>query len=160
MLRTKEKPVVQALPFPSRFSKSKKEESEKEILETFHKVQVNIPLLDAIKQMPQYAKFLKELCPNKRKLRGDEKVRVGENVSTILQSKLPQKCKDPRNFTILCIIGRTQFEKAMLDLGASINVMSYSIYYSLNLGPLEDIRVVIQLADRSNIYPRGVVEDV
>ena len=48
----------------------------------------------------------------------------------------------------------------MLDLGASINVMPYSIYSSLNLGPLEETGVVIQLADRSNIYPRGVVEDV
>ena len=48
----------------------------------------------------------------------------------------------------------------MLDLGASINVMPYSIFSSLNLGPLEETGVVIQLADRSNIYPRGVVENV
>ena len=52
-------------PFPSRFKQSKKEEQEKEILETFRKVEVNIPLLDAIKQVPRYAKFLKELCSNK-----------------------------------------------------------------------------------------------
>ena len=48
----------------------------------------------------------------------------------------------------------------MLDLGASINVMPYSIYASLNLGPLKETGVVIQLADRSNVYPEGVVEDV
>ena len=48
----------------------------------------------------------------------------------------------------------------MLDLGASINVMPYSIYSSLNLGPIEETRVVIQLADKSNIYPRSVVEDM
>ena len=48
----------------------------------------------------------------------------------------------------------------MLDLGVSINVMPYSIFSSLNLRPLEEIGVVIQLADRSNIYPRGVVEEV
>ena len=47
-----------------RVVRSKKEESEKEILETFWKVQVNIPLLEAIKQVPIYAKFLKELCTN------------------------------------------------------------------------------------------------
>ena len=86
---TEAQPMVVALPFPSRFSKSKKEESEKEILDTLRKVQVNIPLLDAIKQVPRYAKFLKELCTNKCKLRGDEKVRVGENVSVVLQWKLP-----------------------------------------------------------------------
>ena len=48
----------------------------------------------------------------------------------------------------------------MVDLGASINVMPYSIYASLNLRPLEETGVIIQLADRSNAYPRGVVEDV
>ena len=56
---------------------------EHEILETFQKVEVNIPLLDAIKQIPRYAKFLKELCTNKKKLKTDEKIRVGENVSAI-----------------------------------------------------------------------------
>ncbi|XP_010247673.1 PREDICTED: uncharacterized protein LOC104590650 [Nelumbo nucifera] len=86
--------VVTAPPFPSRFAKFK-EEQEKDILETFHKVEVNIPLLDAIKQVPSYAKFLKELCTTKKKLKGDEKVHIGENVSAILQRKLPPKCKDP-----------------------------------------------------------------
>jgi len=48
------------LPFPPRAIPNKKmEEAEKEILETFRKVEVNIPLLDAIKQIPRYAKFLK-----------------------------------------------------------------------------------------------------
>ncbi|CAN6541991.1 unnamed protein product [Malus baccata var. baccata] len=109
-----------------RLKQSKKEENEKDILETFRKVQVNIPLLDAIKQ-------------------------VSENVSAILQRKLPPKCKDP---------GNTKFEHAMLDLGASINVMSYSIYASMNLGELKNDGVIIQLADRSNAYPKGVLEDV
>ena len=147
-------------PFPSRFKQSKKEEQEKEILETFRKVEVNIPLLDAIKQVPRYAKFLKELCSNKRKLSGNEKVSVGENVSAVLQRKLPPKCKDPGTFTIPCTIGNTRFERCMLDLGASINVMPYSIYNSLNLGPMEETGIIIQLADRSNAYPKGVMEDV
>ncbi|XP_062104265.1 uncharacterized protein LOC133815441 [Humulus lupulus] len=60
-------------PFPSRLKKTKKEEVDKEIFDTFRKVEVNIPLLDAIKQVSRYAKFLKELCTNKRKLRGNEK---------------------------------------------------------------------------------------
>ncbi|KAL5583464.1 hypothetical protein UlMin_015906 [Ulmus minor] len=82
---------VSSLPFPSRFATTKKEEHEKEILETFQKVQVNIPLLDAIKQVPRYAKFLKELCTNKRKLKGNEIVNFGENVSAVLQRKIPPK---------------------------------------------------------------------
>ncbi|KAL0352187.1 UNVERIFIED_CONTAM: hypothetical protein Scaly_1607400 [Sesamum calycinum] len=89
------KVFVSKPPFPDRFAKSKMEEEEKEILETLCKVEVNISLLDAIKQVPRYAKFLKELCTNKFKLRGNERVSMGKNVSAILQRKLPHKGKDP-----------------------------------------------------------------
>ena len=147
-------------PFPGRFTRAKKEESEQEILDTFRKVEINIPLLDAIRQLPKYAKFLKGLCTNRNKLSLDDKVKVGENVSAMFQRKLPQKCKDPGMFTIPCIIGNQRIEKSMLDLGASINVMPLSIFKVLNLGPLKETRVIIQLADRSNVYPEGLVEDV
>ncbi|KAL0285516.1 UNVERIFIED_CONTAM: hypothetical protein Sradi_7172500 [Sesamum radiatum] len=147
-------------PFPERFAKSKKEEEEKEILETLRKVEVNIPLLEAIKQVPRYVKFLKEMCINKFKLRGNERVSMGENVSTILQSKLPPKCKDPGTFSISCQIGNVGIENAMCDLGASINVMPLAIYESLNIGPLKETGVVLQLADRSIVYPDGVLEDL
>ncbi|XP_062100384.1 uncharacterized protein LOC133806280 [Humulus lupulus] len=84
-----EPPTQPSSPAPI-LKKFKKEEVDKEILETFRKVEVNIPLLDAIKQVPCYAKFLKELCTNKKKLKDDEKISVGENVSAVLQKKLPQ----------------------------------------------------------------------
>ncbi|CAN6711735.1 unnamed protein product [Malus baccata var. baccata] len=64
------------VPFPRRFIQSKKDEKEKDILETFRKVQVNIPLLEAIKQVPKYAKFLKELCTTKRRMSNKEVVKV------------------------------------------------------------------------------------
>ncbi|XP_071905575.1 uncharacterized protein [Coffea arabica] len=147
-------------PFPCRFEKTKRAEKAKEILDVFRKIQVNIPLLDVIKQVPKYAKFLKDLCVNKRKLRGDEKVMVGENVSVVLQRKLPPKCGDPGMFTIPCKIGHSSIKNAMIDLGASINVMPKSIYDSLNLGPLKEMGIIIQLADRTCIYPDGIVEDV
>ncbi|XP_027157814.1 uncharacterized protein LOC113759438 [Coffea eugenioides] len=147
-------------PFPGRFTRAKKKESEQEILDTFRKVEINIPLLDAIRQLPKYAKFLKGLCTNRNKWSLDDKVKVGENVSAMFQRKLPQKCKDPGMFTIPCIIGNQRIEKSMLDLGASINVMPLSIFKVLNLGPLKETRVIIQLADRSNVYPEGLVEDV
>ncbi|XP_048236214.1 uncharacterized protein LOC125371364 isoform X2 [Ricinus communis] len=81
--------------FPSRLAKPKEDEQEKEILDTFRKVEINIPLLDAIKQIPKYAKFLKELCTNKRRMKEKEKVVVSKNVSAILQKNMPEKCKDP-----------------------------------------------------------------
>ncbi|KAM2401996.1 hypothetical protein ACFX1X_029934 [Malus domestica] len=139
---------------------TKKEKNDKDILETFRKVQVNIPLLDVIKQVPKYAKFLKELCTTRKRISNKEVVKVGKNVSAVLQRKLPPKCKNPGGFTIPCVIGNTHFEHAMLNLGASKNVMPYSIYASTNLGELKDDGVIIQLADRSNAYPKGVLEDV
>ncbi|KAL0333052.1 UNVERIFIED_CONTAM: hypothetical protein Scaly_2206700 [Sesamum calycinum] len=85
----------QSVGIPREICQVQKEEEEREILETLRKVEVNIPLLDVIKQVPRYAKFLKELYTNKSKLRGNERVSMGENVSAILQRKLPPKCKDP-----------------------------------------------------------------
>ncbi|CAN6562637.1 unnamed protein product [Malus baccata var. baccata] len=64
------------VPFPRRFMQPKNEEAEKDILETFRKVQVNIPLLDAIKQVPRYAKFLKELCTTRKRISSKEVVKV------------------------------------------------------------------------------------
>ncbi|KAM0989621.1 hypothetical protein ACFX2F_013603 [Malus domestica] len=148
------------VPFPSRLMQAKNDEEEKDILETFRKVHVNIPLLDAIKQIPKYAKFLKKLCTTRKRIREKEVVHVSENVSALLQRKLPPKCKDPGSFTIPCVIGNARFDNAMLDLGASINVMPYSVYASMNLGKLKNDGVIIQLADRSNVYPKGVLEDV
>ena len=91
---------------------------------------------------------------------GNEKVRIRENVSVILQRKLFLKCKDPGTFIIPCTIGNIKFERCMLDLRALIIVMTYSIYNSLNLGQMEENGIIIQLADRSNVYPKEFVEDV
>ncbi|KAJ8756014.1 hypothetical protein K2173_024560 [Erythroxylum novogranatense] len=156
----KPEPLMVPPPFPQRLAQSKKEKEDKSIMELFRKVEVNIPLLEAIKQVPRYAKFLKELCTNKHKLTGNEWVSVGENVSAILQRKLPPKCRDQGMFSIPCKIGNIGISKAMCDLGASINVFPLSVYTSLGLGPLTSTGVIIQLADRSIVYPEGVLEDV
>ncbi|XP_027067746.1 uncharacterized protein [Coffea arabica] len=147
-------------PFPSRLEKPKKQDKEKEILEVFRKMAINIPLLDAIKQVSKCAKFLKNFCVNKKKLRGNKHIVVGENVLAILQKKLPPKCGDPGMFTIPCKIGHFKIKNVMLDLEISINVMSKSIYDSLNLEPLKVTGIIIQLADRTFAYPDGVVEVV
>ncbi|XP_027174360.1 uncharacterized protein LOC113773971 [Coffea eugenioides] len=159
--RTPSIPVKSNLPiFPCRLAKTKKAEKEKEILDVFRKVEINIPLVEAIKQVSKYAKFLNDLCTHKRKLRGDARVAVGENVSAMLQRKFSPKCGDPGMFTIPCKIGNTPIGKAMLDLGASINVMPKTIFASLNLGPLKETAIIIQLTDRTNAYPEGLVENV
>ena len=150
------------LPFPSRVTPNKKRveaESNKEIMENFGKVEANIPLLEAIKQIAKYPMFLKDLCI-KRRLKGNKKVSMGKNVFAIIQPSIPPKCKDLGTFTIPCIIGSKQFSQAMLDLGASINMMHKSIHQSLHIGELKLAGVVIQLTNQSTTHPEGVVKDV
>ena len=149
-------------PFPEALKDTRRPVNDQELFETFSKCEVNIPLLKLVKSIPRYAKFLKELCKIKRKqkLKGKQKVQVSERVSAMLQKQLPAKCEDPGMFTIPIVIGDTKFDKAMLDLGASINVLPSSIYESLALGPLLKTGIIIQLADGSSVHPRGVVEDV
>mgnify|MGYP004717460959 CR=1 FL=1 len=126
----------------------------------FCKVKVNILLLEVIKQVPKHARFLKELCSTKRKFKRNEKVAINKNASTMTQKKLSPKHKDLGMFTIPCAIGNAQIKQVMLDLEAPINVMLLSMYSSLNLCPLKETRVVIQLEDGSNVYFEGVLEDL
>jgi len=87
-------------------------------------------------------------------------VSMGEVVSAIVQKNMPLKQKDPGAFTIPCVIGNAGFKRALCDLGASISVMPKHVYDSLSLELLNKTSIVIQLADRSFVYPLGVIEDV
>ncbi|PIN04280.1 hypothetical protein CDL12_23184 [Handroanthus impetiginosus] len=135
-LNGKEPKLIFILFFPEIFTKSRKKDEEKEILETFCKVEVNISLFEGFKQIPRYAKFLEDLCTNKRKLKHNERI---SNVRT---------------------------EKAMCDIGASINVMPLSIYLSLNIGALkkqgvlEDVLVQANgLVSPADFYVLNMVDD-
>ncbi|KAK6123405.1 hypothetical protein DH2020_042849 [Rehmannia glutinosa] len=96
----------------------------------------------------------------KRKLGEFETVKLTEECNAILQRKLPQKLKDPGSFTIPCTIGASIFNKALCDLGASINLMPLSVFRKLGLGEVKPSTITLQLADRSLTYPRGIIEDV
>ena len=123
-------------------------------------MKVNIPLLDIIKQVPAYAKFLKDLCTIKKRLGIDKKAFLIEQVSSIIQCKTMVKYKDPGTPTISVNIGGTCIDKELLDLGASVNLLSYSVYSQLGLGELKPTNITLSLADRSVKIPKGIVEDV
>ncbi|KAL0315951.1 UNVERIFIED_CONTAM: hypothetical protein Sradi_5473300 [Sesamum radiatum] len=110
--------------------------------------------------MPSSAKFLKEVLSTKGKWEGGETVKLNEECSAILQNKLPPKLKDPGSFSIPCIIGNIDFDKVLCDLGASVNLMPYSIFEKLGMHELAPSIITLQLADRSIKYPRGIAEDV
>jgi hypothetical protein len=147
-------------PIPQRLVKPKKENKLLDIFEILRKVEINIPLLDAVKQIPSYAKSLKDFCTNKRKFKKHEIVALTEEVSAVLLRKLSPKLKDPRSFTISCRIGDYDFERALLDLGAGVILLPYMVHEMLGLGELQPSSITLQLADRSIKRPRGILEDV
>jgi hypothetical protein len=140
--------------------KPKKGGKFEDILEVFKQVQINIIFLDAIQQIPSYAKFLKDLITVKRKVNVPKMAFLTEQVSSILQCKLPIKYKDSGCPTITCMIGVSQIERALLDLGASVNLLPYLVYVQLGLGELKLTSMTLQLTDRSVKVPWGIVEDV
>jgi hypothetical protein len=110
--------------------------------------------------VPSYAKFLKDLVTIKRKTNVPKSAYLTEQVSSILQCKLSIKYKDPGCPTIACMIGVSQINRALLDIGAIVNLLPYSVYLQLGLGELKPTTVMLQLADRLMKRPRGIIEDV
>nr|CAN74665.1 hypothetical protein VITISV_043029 [Vitis vinifera] len=92
-------------PFPQALHGKRGIKNASEILEVLRQVKVNIPMLDMIKQVPIYEKFLKDLCTIKRGLNVNKKAFLTEQVSAIIQCKSPLKYKDPGCPTISVMIG-------------------------------------------------------
>ncbi|XP_073148995.1 uncharacterized protein [Henckelia pumila] len=145
-------------PFPAALKKAKLDSQFSKFLEVFKKLNINIPFADALMQMTSNAKFLKEILSNKRKMEENVMISLTENCSALVQNKIPPKKKDPGSFSIPCMINDVSFHKALCDLGASINLMSYFVFRKLSLGETKPTRMLSQLANRSLKYPRGIIE--
>ena len=160
----KQKEKVQAytptVPFPQRLQKAKKEEQFSKFLEIFKKIEINIPFVDAITQMPNYAKFIKDILSKNKKIADEGVVSLTATCSAVIQKSLPAKIKDRGSFTIPYTIRKYEFKKALCDSGASINLMPYSVVQRLSLGELTPTEITLQMADRSMAQPKGVLEDV
>ena len=147
-------------PYPYRLRAPKKVNNHFEIYELFKQVKLNIPLLDSINKILSYAKFLKDLCTVKRKLSVNKEAFMTEQSTSLIQNNLPPKYKDPGSPTISIVVGNSKLGHALVDLGASVNLLPYSVYVDLGLGELEPTNITLQLADRSVKIPRGIVKDV
>ena len=148
------------MPFPQRLQKAKRKEQFSRFLDIFKKIEINIPFAEVINQMPNYAKFLKEILNKKKKIDEEGIVNLIATCSAVIQQKLPAKMKDPGSFTIPRSIGKYEFKKALCDSGASINLMPLSVVQRLSLGELTPTTITLQMADRSMAQPEGVLEDV
>ncbi|XP_021733004.1 uncharacterized protein LOC110699798 [Chenopodium quinoa] len=136
-------PYVLKVPFPQRLAQAKLEKK-----------------YDAISERPSYAKFLKDMLSNKKKLEENATVALTAECSAILQNTLPKKLGDPGSYSIPVKLGDIEINRALCDLGASVSLMPLSICEKLQMGELKPTRIYLQLADRSVKFPLGVLEDV
>jgi len=83
-----QKPIA---PFPNRLRNNNKSMHMMKILERFNQVKLNVPLLDAIQQVPSYTKFLKDMYKKKRKTNMTKKVFLATNISELLSGLIMVK---------------------------------------------------------------------
>ncbi|KAA3483922.1 Integrase, catalytic core [Gossypium australe] len=108
----------------------------------FKTLNVNLPLIELIEKVLKYSNFLKEMMARRNK------------ISVIISRQVPRKLKDPGSFSISIEIGSIHFNKALCDLGATINLMPLSIFQKLGLGDIKTTQIM------SLVRPKGVLEDV
>ncbi|XP_074304826.1 uncharacterized protein LOC141639650 [Silene latifolia] len=153
---------VAPVPFPQRLARPRLEKKYEKFVEILKGMNVTIPFLDMIIEIPSYGKFLKELVTLKRKNGEVQTINLSKECSAILThtNKLPNKLEDPGSFSIPCSIQGVAIKRALCDLGASVSLMPLFIFKRLDLGDLKPTRVSLQLVDRLVKFPIGVIEDV
>ena len=158
--KEKVKAYTPVVPFSQRIQKVKKEEQFSKFLEIFKKIEIIIPLAEAINQMLNYAKFMKEILRKKKKIVEERIVNLTATCNVVIQRSLLAKMKDPGSFTIPWSIGKYEFKKALCDSGANINLIPLSLVQRLSLGELTPTTIILQMVDRSMAQSEGVLEDV
>ncbi|GJY93705.1 reverse transcriptase domain-containing protein [Tanacetum coccineum] len=154
------KPYKPNIPYPQRLRKEKKEAQYEKFLDVIRVVRINVPLIDVLPGMANYGKFLKELISNKHKIKQVSAAFLSDESSAMIQNKVLPKLGDPGSFLIPSNFNKTFSCNALADLGASINLMPYSIYAKLSLENLKPTKMSERLADRSFQYPVGIAENM
>ncbi|GJY03379.1 reverse transcriptase domain-containing protein [Tanacetum coccineum] len=153
-----------SIPYPSRRNDEKRRENADEQKEKFYEIfkdiSFEISFVDALTLMPKFASTLKALIGNKEKLSEMARTPLNEHYSAVILNKLPEKLSDPGRFLISCKFPRMDECLAMADLGASINIMPFSVWKKLNLPNMTLTCMTLELADRSISLPIGIAKDV
>ncbi|KAK8690730.1 hypothetical protein V6N13_074257 [Hibiscus sabdariffa] len=147
-------------PFPQRLKKQKQDYQFKKFLDILKQVHINLPLVEALQQMPNYAKFLKDMVTRKKRIEEFETAAATETYLALLHNKVPAQKTDAVSFTIECFIDHNYPTKALCDPGASINLMPKSVFQKLGIGEAKPTTVMLQLADHSYVQPEGKIEDI
>ncbi|GJT09937.1 reverse transcriptase domain-containing protein [Tanacetum coccineum] len=154
------KPYKPKIMYPQHLRKEKMEAQYGKFLDMIQAVRINVPLIDVLAEMPNYGKFLKELISNKHKIEQISAAFLSNESSAMIQNKVPPKLEDLGSFLIPCNFNKTFSCNALADLGASINLMPYSLYAKLSLETLKPTKMSVRLADRSFQYPVGIAENM
>ncbi|XP_069151891.1 uncharacterized protein [Solanum lycopersicum] len=110
------------------------------------KLSINVRLVEALEQVPDYTKFMKDQVTKKRSVTFEDDDRM-QHFSAIATRSLVQNKEDPGEFTVPCTVRSLHFAKALRDLGASINLMPLSIYKKLGLGDPKPTMMRLLMAD-------------
>nr|GEU84870.1 hypothetical protein [Tanacetum cinerariifolium] len=153
-----------SIPYPSRRKDERNHEKANNQIEKFYQIfkdtSFKINFADALILMPKFASTLKALIGNKEKLSEMARTPLNEHCSVVLLKKLPKKFGDPSKFLIPCDFPGMAECLALADLGASINLMPFSVRKRLSRPDLTPTCMNLELADRLISHPVGVAEDV
>nr|XP_009797356.1 PREDICTED: uncharacterized protein LOC104243795 [Nicotiana sylvestris] len=116
--------------------------------------------MDALREMPGYAKMMKDLMSRKFDIQDLSTVTLTQTCSVVVAKPMSQKMSDPGSFTIPCTIGSYDFAKVLCDLGASINLMPLAVYTKLGIGRARPTLMLLQLVDRIVKRPTSILDDV
>ncbi|GJQ90554.1 reverse transcriptase domain-containing protein [Tanacetum coccineum] len=166
------KPTV-SLPYPSRRDNEKSRNQANEQIDKFYEIfkemSFEISFTDALVLMPKFTSTLRTLLGNKEKLTevartSNEpclaRTSMNEHCSAVILNKLPRKLGDPGKFLIPCEFPGMDECLALADLGASINLMPFSVWEKLSLPDLTPTCMTLELADRSISKPMGIAKDI
>nr|GEU81457.1 reverse transcriptase domain-containing protein [Tanacetum cinerariifolium] len=153
-----------SIPYPSRRDNERRCDQANEQIEKFYKIfkdmSFEISFTDALILMPKFASTLKALIGNKEKLSEMARTPMNEHCSAVILNKLPRKLGDPSKFLIPCKFPGMDECLALVDLGASINLMPLSVWEGLSLPELTPTCMTLELSDHSVSKPIGIIKDV
>ncbi|XP_016443741.1 uncharacterized protein LOC107769074 [Nicotiana tabacum] len=129
-------------------------------MEMLRQIQLNIPLMDALREMSGYAKMMKDLMSRKFDFQDLSTVTLTQTCIAVVTRPMAQKMSDPGSFTIPCMIGSYAFAKAFCDLGANKNLMPLAVYTKLGISRARPTSMLLQLANCTVKRPTRILDDV
>nr|GEW33800.1 hypothetical protein [Tanacetum cinerariifolium] len=153
-----------SIPYPSRRDNEKRRDQANEQIEKFYEIfkemSFKISFMDALILMLKFASTLKALIGNKKKLSEMARTTMNEHCSAVILNKFPRKLGDPRKFLIPCEFSGMDECLALADLGASLNLMSLSVWEGLSLPELTLTCITLELMDHLVSKPIGIAKDI